>query len=67
MNLIEEFPDDSLSIFIEPPSLNELKTRLEKRGTDTKEIIEKRLQMIEFELSHTILNVVGFLDHCVLL
>jgi len=46
------YPDQTISIFVEPPSLNDLKIRLEKRGSDSKEIIEKRLQRIEFELSH---------------
>ena len=40
------------SIFVEPPNLNELIQRLEKRGSDTKEEIEKRLQRIELELSY---------------
>ena len=52
MSIQKLFPNQAISIFIEPPSLNELKARLEKRGTDAKEIIEKRLQRIEFELSH---------------
>lgn len=33
----------STSIFIYPPSINELRKRISKRGTDTKEQIEKRL------------------------
>jgi len=37
---------------VEPPSLNELKLRLKKRGFDSKERIEKRLQRIESELSY---------------
>ena len=37
---------------MEPPSLNELKLRLKKRGFDSKERIEKRLQRIESELSY---------------
>ena len=46
------YPDQTISIFVEPPSLNDLKTRLEKRGSDSEKIIAKRLQRIEFELSH---------------
>ena len=46
------YPDQTVSIFIEPPSINDLKTRLEKRGSDSEKIIAKRLQRIEFELSH---------------
>jgi len=46
------FPNMTTSIFVEPPNLNELIQRLEKRGSDTKEEIEKRLQRIELELSY---------------
>ena len=46
------YPDQTISIFVEPPSLNDLKIRLEKRGSDSEKIIAKRLQRIEFELSH---------------
>lgn len=35
---------DPVTIFIEPPSIDELSLRLNKRGTDTKEVIEKRLK-----------------------
>tara|TARA_Y100000996_G_scaffold270675_1_gene213051 strand:+ start:231 stop:806 length:576 start_codon:yes stop_codon:yes gene_type:complete len=46
------YPDQTVSIFVEPPSINDLKIRLEKRGSDSEKIIAKRLQRIEFELSH---------------
>ena len=46
------YPDQTISIFVEPPSLNELKLRLKRRGFDSKERIEKRLQRIESELSY---------------
>ncbi len=46
------YPNQTISIFIEPPSLNDLKIRLEKRGSDSKVKIDRRLQRIEFELSH---------------
>ena len=46
------YPNQTISIFIEPPSLNDLKIRLEKRGSDSKVKINRRLQRIEFELSH---------------
>ena len=35
---------DAVSVFIMPPSLEELKRRLRGRGTDSEEVIEKRLQ-----------------------
>jgi len=46
------YPNQTISIFIEPPSLEDLKIRLEKRGSDTMVKINRRLQRIEFELSH---------------
>ena len=46
------YPDQTVSIFVEPPSINDLQIRLEKRGSDSEKIIAKRLQRIEFELSH---------------
>jgi guanylate kinase len=41
----------ALSIFIRPPSIPELRRRLEKRGTDTPEMIESRLEKATCELS----------------
>ena len=46
------YPEQTVSIFVEPPSINDLQIRLEKRGSDSEKIIAKRLQRIEFELSH---------------
>ena len=46
------YPNKSLSIFIEPPSVEVLKLRLEKRGTDNSENIIKRLERLESELSY---------------
>lgn len=40
------------SIFILPPSLSELEKRLIKRGQDSKETIEKRMQKAKSEMSH---------------
>ena len=52
LNIKKLFPKQTVSIFVEPPSINELKIRLQKRGSDSNERIAKRLQRIEFELSH---------------
>lgn len=41
-----------LSIFIQPPSLEELARRLRHRGTETEEAIQMRLGKADFELSH---------------
>lgn len=42
--------DISTSVFITPPSLSELKTRLEKRSTDSNEVVERRLKMAKREV-----------------
>lgn len=47
----EQFPGKCLSIFIEPPSIAELKNRLEKRGTETPETIATRLSKAALEIS----------------
>ncbi|MEG1397058.1 MAG: guanylate kinase [Raoultibacter sp.] len=38
-------------LFIEPPSLEELRARLCHRGTETSEVIEKRMRVAQLELS----------------
>ena len=40
-----------VDIFINPPSMEELRERLERRGTDSPEVIEKRMQNAEGEIS----------------
>jgi guanylate kinase len=47
----EQFPRDSLSLFIEPPSIEELKRRLEARGTETPESLQARINKASYELS----------------
>lgn len=42
LKIKEKFPE-SLLIFVTPPSAEELKRRLEKRGTESPEVIAKRL------------------------
>lgn len=41
----------ALSIFIQPPSIQALRTRLEERGTDAPEVIEDRIVRAEYELT----------------
>ena len=43
---------DNLSIFILPPSKKELRSRLSNRGTDSEEIINRRMRDAESEMSH---------------
>jgi guanylate kinase len=45
-----KFPDQSLSIFIKPPSLEELKKRLLGRGTENPESLKARLDKAESEM-----------------
>ena len=42
--------DRALSVFIQPPSIDELRNRLIGRATDTPEVIESRIAKAEFEL-----------------
>jgi guanylate kinase len=47
----EQFDDNCLTIFIEPPSVDELKRRLQSRGTESLESLQTRLNKAAFELS----------------
>lgn len=51
INLKHLFGDDACSVFIMPPSVEELERRLRGRGTDAEEVIRKRIDKAEFELS----------------
>lgn len=50
-NIKNIYGEQALSIFIQPPSIEELRRRLEKRGTDSAEVIERRIERAEYELS----------------
>ena len=41
----------ALSMFIQPPSVEELRRRLESRGTDAPEVIDDRIARAEYELT----------------
>lgn len=47
----KEYPVNSLFIFIKPPSINELRKRLESRGTETADSLETRISKATYELS----------------
>ena len=51
IHIQEQFPDTSLSLFIMPPSIEELRRRLEARGTETPESLEARINKASYELS----------------
>lgn len=50
-NIKNYFGDNALSIFIQPPSVQELERRLKLRGTDSDEMIAKRVAKAEYELT----------------
>ncbi len=51
LNIKKIYGDRALAVFIMPPSVQTLRERLEKRGTDTPEVIESRLAKAEYEMS----------------
>jgi guanylate kinase len=50
-NIKRLYGDRALSIFIQPPSIEELRRRLVKRATDAPEVIEQRLAKAEYEMT----------------
>jgi guanylate kinase len=51
LNIKRYYGDEALSLFIQPPSVEELRRRLTGRGTDTSDAIEERLAKAEYELT----------------
>lgn len=51
MEIKRFYGDRALSVFIQPPSIEELRRRLVNRGTDAPEVIEKRIARAAYELS----------------
>ncbi|MCQ2368980.1 MAG: guanylate kinase [Paludibacteraceae bacterium] len=51
LNIKKQYGADALTIFIMPPSIEELRRRLEGRGTDAQDVIEQRLKKAEYEIS----------------
>lgn len=51
LSIKKAYGDKALAIFLMPPSIEELRRRLEKRGTETKEVIDSRMERAEYELS----------------
>lgn len=47
----QQYPTQTLSIFIQPPSVEELKKRLHSRGTETEESINTRVNKAAYEMS----------------
>ena len=52
LNIKRAYGSEALSIFILPPSIEELRHRLVGRSTDSPEVIEERIAKAELELQH---------------
>ena len=51
IHIQQQFGPNCLSIFIEPPSVDELKKRLESRGSETAESLATRINKANYEMS----------------
>jgi guanylate kinase len=51
IHIQRQYPENTLSLFIEPPSVDELKNRLQSRGTETAESLAARINKAAYELS----------------
>ena len=52
LNIKKQFSTQALSLFVEPPSIEELKKRLINRSSDNKENIQKRVAKAEQEMTY---------------
>lgn len=50
--IAEQMPDDIVTIFVLPPTMAELKSRLDRRAEDDPEVIERRLTSARDEIGH---------------
>lgn len=51
LNIKKYYGEDALSIFVQAPSVEELKNRLKGRGTESDESLQKRLDKAEYEMT----------------
>ena len=51
IHIQQQYPESTFSIFIEPPSIEELKKRLSSRGTETEESLQARVNKASYEIS----------------
>ena len=51
IHIQQQYPKSLLTLFIEPPSIDELKRRLRSRGTETEESLQARINKASYELS----------------
>lgn len=50
-NIKKFYGDEALSVFVQPPSIEVLETRLRNRSTDSEEVISKRISKATYELT----------------
>lgn len=55
LHIQQQYPENTLSIFVDPPSVEELKKRLLSRGTETDESLSARINKASYEI--------GFKEH----
>lgn len=51
LHVQSQYPETTLSIFVDPPSVDELKRRLSSRGTETEESLQQRINKASYEIS----------------
>lgn len=51
VNIKKFYGERALSIFVQPPSIEDLSLRLHRRGTDSEEVIQQRLDKAAYELT----------------
>ncbi len=52
LNIKKQYPNNSLAIFVQPPSVSELKKRLQSRQTETPEKIQMRIEKADEEMQY---------------
>lgn len=53
LKIVQKFPENALTIFVAPPSIDELIQRLRNRKTDSEQEISKRLERIPLEMEQS--------------
>ncbi len=62
IHVLQQYPETTFAMFIEPPSIEELKRRLTSRGTESEDSLNARVSKASYELSfkhsfdHAIIN-----------
>ncbi len=51
LHIQQQYPENTLSIFVEPPSVEELKNRLLSRGTESDESLQARVNKASYEIA----------------